>query len=70
MARKNEILAYRTEVAAKRSMTRLLKRYATQHGRPVACAIDVVSSTHWAYPFMYLIRCTGTDGSVSYWSRD
>jgi hypothetical protein len=70
MARRNEILHYRNEAAATRAMRRVMRKYEQQHGRPVACKVDVVSSTHWAYPFEYLIRCTGNDGSVSYWSRD
>jgi len=70
MTRRNEILHYRTEASATRAMRRVMRQYETTHGRPVACRVDVVSSTHWAYPFQYLIRLTGTDGSVSYWSRD
>lgn len=69
VARKNEILTYRTEASARRAMVRHLKRYEQHHGRPVACNVDVVSSPSWLYPFQYLIRLTGTDGSVAYWSR-
>jgi len=69
MARKNEILAYRTQAAAERAMRRVMRKYELQHGRPVACKVDVVPSTHWAYPFQYLIRLTGSDGSIAYWSR-
>ena len=65
MARKNEILAYRTEKAAKTAMTRLLKRYPVHPD----CKVEVVPSTHWLYPFMYLIQVTGRDGASSYWSR-
>ncbi len=65
MTRKNEILAYRTERAAKASMTRLLKKHPVHPD----CKVAVVSSDHWAYPFMYLIRVTGKDGASAYWSR-
>ena len=65
MPRKHEILHYRTEVGAKRAMRRLLKRYPVHPG----CKVDVVSSPTWLYPFFYLIRVTGRDGGIAYWSR-
>jgi hypothetical protein len=65
MARKNEILNYRTEQAAKGAMTRLLKRYPVHPD----CTVEIVPSPFWLYPFQYLIRVTGRDGASGYWSR-
>jgi hypothetical protein len=62
MARR--ILNYRTEGAARGSMKRLLKRYPVH----ADCTVDVVASTHWQFPFRYLIRITGKDGRIAYWS--
>ena len=33
------------------------------------CRVEVVNSTHWLYPFRYLIQVTGSDGRSGYWSR-
>lgn len=63
MPRKNEILNYRTEAAAMRARKRLLAKYPVHD-----CRVDVVSSTHWLYPFRYLIRITA-NGAQAYWSR-
>lgn len=60
----HRILNYRTERAARAAMTRLLKRYPVHPD----CKVDVVSSPSWLFPFRYLIRVTGRDNSVSYWS--
>jgi hypothetical protein len=65
MARKNEVLSYRTEQAANRAMRRLL----AQHPVHPDCKVDVVSSPSWLYPFRYLIRVTGHDNRSAYWSR-
>jgi late competence protein required for DNA uptake (superfamily II DNA/RNA helicase) len=65
MTRKNQVLNYRTERSAVLAMRRLLKRYPVHPD----CKVDVVQSPSWLYPFMYLIRVTGRDGSSGYWSR-
>lgn len=62
MARR--VLTYRTEGAAKSAMKRLLKRYPVH----ADCKVDVVYSPSWMFPFRYLIRVTGRDGAVAYWS--
>lgn len=62
MARR--VLNYRTESAARGAMKRLLKRYPVH----TDCRVDIVLSPHWQFPFRYLIRMTGKDGSVAYWS--
>ena len=41
----------------------------TRARAPGGVPVDVVTSPSWLYPFQYLIRLTGTDGSVAYWSR-
>lgn len=65
MARKNEILNYRTEAGARRAMRRLMKKYPVHPD----CRVEVVPSTHWCYPFRYLIQLTGRDGRTAFWSR-
>lgn len=60
----HRVLTYRTERTAARAMRRLLKRYPVHPD----CRVDVVASTHWLYPFRYLIRVTGRDGRTGYWS--
>lgn len=65
MARKNEVLNYRTEQAAQRAMKRMLAKHPVHPD----CKVDVVASPSWLYPFRYLIRLTGRDGSQAYWSR-
>lgn len=65
MARKNEILTYRTEAAAKRAIKRLTKRYPVH----TDCQVEAVISTHWQYPFRWLISVTGRDGRTAYWSH-
>lgn len=58
------VLNYRTEGAARGAMRRLLKRHPVHPD----CQVAVVASTHWMFPFRYLIQVTGRDGRVAYWS--
>ena len=60
----HRVLNYRTESDAKGALKRLMKKYPVH----ADCKVDVVASSHWQYPFRYLIRLTGKDGNVAYWS--
>lgn len=62
MARR--ILTYRTEAAAQRAMKRLTAKYPVHPD----CHVAVVQSTHWQFPFRYLIAVTGRDNRTAYWS--
>jgi hypothetical protein len=58
------ILTYSTEQKAQAAIKRLLKKYPVHPD----CTVEAVASTHWQYPFKFLIRVTGKDNSQAYWS--